>query len=325
MSSIHKKTSKKVNEKGAMNTIVFSKIGRVGVLFGGLSAERDVSLDSGQAVFDALIRLGIDAIAIDLQESVVEQITQADIDAAFIVLHGGIGEDGRLQALLEIMKIPYTGSDTQSSALAMNKLLSKQLWQGVGVATSPFVVLDETTDFEHAIDALGGSAMVKPAHEGSSIGMGFAYNAEELQAAYVSAAAYDAMVLAEKVLVGEEYTVAILNGKALPVIKLETDRVFYDYDAKYIDNDTRYICPCGLSAEEEREINALALEAFSSVQCQGWGRVDIMRDEKEQFQVLEVNTVPGMTSHSLVPMAAKAAGYSFDALVGEILQPLLVN
>jgi D-alanine-D-alanine ligase len=306
-----------------MTTINFSKIGRVGVLFGGLSAERDVSLDSGQAVFNALVTLGVNAVAIDLQANVVEQITQANIDAAFIVLHGGIGEDGRLQALLDIMDIPYTGSDTQSSALAMNKLLSKQLWQGVGVTTSAFVVLDETTDFAKAIDELGGSAMVKPAHEGSSIGMGFAYSAEELQIAYANAAKYDAIVLAEKVLVGDEYTVAIVNGQILPVIKLETDHVFYDYDAKYIANDTRYICPCGLSAEEEREINTLALAAFTSVQCRGWGRVDLMRDEKNKFNVLEVNTVPGMTSHSLVPMAAKAAGYSFEALVAEIIKPLL--
>ena len=308
-----------------MNTGDFSIIGRVGVLFGGLSAERDVSLDSGQAVFDALILLGVDAVAIDVQENVIEQITQANINAAFIVLHGGIGEDGRLQALLDIMKIPYTGSDTQSSALAMNKLLSKQLWQGVGVSTSPFVVLDETTDFVKAIGELGGSAMVKPAHEGSSIGMGFAHSAKELQAAYAKAAQYDAIVLAEKVLVGDEYTIAIVNGQALPVIKLETDRVFYDYNAKYIANDTRYICPCGLSIEEEQQINTLALAAFSSVQCRGWGRVDIMRDENNVFHVLEVNTVPGMTSHSLVPMAAKAAGYSFEMLVGEILKPLLVN
>jgi D-alanine-D-alanine ligase len=306
-----------------MSTVDFSTIGRVGVLFGGLSAERDVSLDSGQAVFEALVTLGVDAVAIDLQENVVDQIMQANIDAAFIVLHGGIGEDGRLQALLAIMDIPYTGSDTQSSALAMNKLLSKQLWQGVGVTTSPFVVLDETTDFVGAIAQLNGSAMVKPAHEGSSIGMGFAHSSEELENAYAHAKKYDDIVLAEKVLVGDEYTVAILNGQVLPIIKLETDRVFYDYDAKYIDNDTRYICPCGLNADEEKKVNALALAAFSSLQCDGWGRVDIMRDEDDNFHVLEVNTVPGMTSHSLVPMAAKAAGYSFEQLVGEILKPLL--
>jgi len=284
-----------------------------------------VSLDSGQAVFNALLALGVDAVAIDLKENMIAQIKSANIDAAFIVLHGGAGEDGRLQALLNIMNIPYTGSDMQSSALAMNKLLSKQLWQGVSVATSPFVVLDESTNFEKAIQQLGGSAMVKPAHEGSSIGMGFAYSAAELQTAYMNAVKYDAMVLAEKVLVGEEYTVAILNGQALPIIRLETDRVFYDYDAKYIADDTRYICPCGLNVEEEQEMNALALAAFASLQCQGWGRVDIMRDEHNKFQVLEVNTVPGMTDHSLVPMAAKAAGYSFEKLVGEILKPLIVN
>lgn len=306
-----------------MSTVDFSTLGRVGVLFGGLSAERDVSLDSGNAVFEALLTLGVDAVAIDLQDNVVDQITQANIDAAFIVLHGGIGEDGRLQALLDIMNIPYTGSDTQSSALAMNKLLSKQLWKGIGVSTSPFIVLDASTDFVDAIAQLGGSAMVKPAHEGSSIGMGFAHSPEELGAAYAHAKKYDAIVLAEKVLVGDEYTVAILNGQMLPIIKLETDRIFYDYDAKYIANDTRYICPCGLNLEEEQEVNALALAAFSSLQCEGWGRVDIMRDENGGFHVLEVNTVPGMTSHSLVPMAAKAAGYSFERLVGEILKPLV--
>jgi D-alanine-D-alanine ligase len=306
-------------------TVNLSNIGRVGVLFGGVSAERAVSLDSGKAVFDALVAIGVDAVAIDLQINVVQQILHAEIDAAFIVLHGGIGEDGRLQALLELMGIPYAGSDTQSSALAMNKLLSKQLWLGVGITTSPFVVLNAQTNFSDAINYLGGSAMVKPAHEGSSIGMGFAHSAEELKKAYVNAAEYDAVVLAEKVLVGEEYTVAIVNGETLPVIKLETDRIFYDYDAKYIANDTRYICPCGLSEKEEQEIKELAVAAFNSLQCEGWGRVDIMRDENNVFNVLEVNTVPGMTSHSLVPMAAKAAGYSFEMLIGEIIKPLTNN
>lgn len=303
----------------------YSKMGRVGVLFGGVSAEREVSLEGGKAVFNALITMGVDAVTIDLGKYVVEQISQAKINAAVIVLHGGIGEDGRLQALLDIMGIPYTGSDTQSSALAMNKVLSKQLWLGVAIATSPFVVLNNQTDFSEAIKYLGGSAMVKPAHEGSSIGMGLAYSAEELQAAYVHAAQYDTAVFAEKVLRGDEYTVAIINGEVLPVIKLETDRVFYDYDAKYIDNDTRYICPCGLSEQEEQDISELALAAFNSLQCEGWGRVDIMVDENGKFNVLEVNTVPGMTSHSLVPMAAKAAGYSFDALIGEIIKPLASN
>ncbi len=300
--------------------IDYSKLGTVGVLYGGLSAERAVSLDSGQAVLSALKQLGANVVAIDLQENVIEQITQADIDIAFIALHGGIGEDGRLQSLLDMMKIPYTGSDMPASSLAMNKLLSKQLWQGIGLPTSAFEILDDQTHFAEALSGLGGGVMVKPAHEGSSLGMSLAHSAEELEQAYVNAAKFDAVVFAEKLLPGAEYTVAILNGQPLPAIKLETDHVFYDYDAKYIDNDTRYICPCGLSDEKEQELKELALKAFNSLHCQGWGRVDIMVDEAEQFQVLEVNTVPGMTSHSLVPMAAKAAGFSFEQLIEEILK-----
>jgi D-alanine-D-alanine ligase len=303
-----------------MSTVDFSTLGRVGVLFGGVSAEREVSLESGQAVFAALQRVGVNVVAIDLQKNVVETIVAANIDFAFIALHGGIGEDGRLQALLDIMNIPFTGSDAQSSVLAMNKMLSKQLWQGIGIPSAPFVMLDEATNFQDALHNLGGGVMVKPAHEGSSIGMAFARSAEELEAAYNDAVKYDAAVIAEKILPGSEYTVAILNGKALPAIKLETDHSFYDYDAKYIDNNTRYLCPCGLTQERSEELGNLALQAFNSLQCRGWGRVDIMLNDQDAFQVLEVNTVPGMTSHSLVPMAAKAAGYSFDELVSEILQ-----
>jgi D-alanine-D-alanine ligase len=308
-----------------MSKVDFSTLGRIGVLYGGVSAERAVSLDSGQAVLSALNVLGAHTVAIDLQEDVVGQITAANIDFAFIALHGGIGEDGRLQSLLEIMNIPYTGSDTQSSSLAMNKMLTKQLWQGVQLPTSPFIVLENATDFSEAIQHLGGSAMVKPAHEGSSIGMAFAHNAQELEDAYINAAKYDAVVIAEKLLVGDEYTIAILNGVALPVIKLETKNTFYDYQAKYIDNDTTYLCPCGLSDEREAALQALALQAFSSLQCQDWGRVDVMTDENGDFQLLEVNTVPGMTSHSLVPMAAKAMGHSFDTLVAEVLQAAVLR
>ena len=301
----------------------FSTLGRVGVLYGGVSAERKVSLASGKAVLAALQVLGVNAVAIDLQENVVQTLIAANIDVAFIALHGGIGEDGRLQALLEVMNIPYTGSDIQASSLAMNKMLTKQLWEGIGLPTSPFVSLHASTNFEEAITLLGGSAMVKPAHEGSSIGMAFAYSADELQAAYEAAAKYDSVVIAEKLLTGDEYTVAILDGVALPAIKLETDNIFYDYQAKYIDEDTRYLCPCGLSDEKETELKALALNAFSSLQCKGWGRVDIMTDDEGSFQLLEVNTVPGMTSHSLVPMAAKAAGYDFKMLVSEILRTVV--
>lgn len=308
-----------------MNQFDVSTIGRVGVLFGGMSAEREVSLDSGAAVLAALKNLNLDAVGIEIKNDtteIVQQIISANIDVAFIALHGGIGEDGRLQALLDIMNIPYTGSDTQSSALAMNKLITKQLWRGVNLPTSPFVLLGDDIDFSEVIRTLGG-VMVKPAHEGSSIGMALAYTAEELTSAYHNAREYDAAVIAEKLLPGSEYTVAILDGQALPPIKLETDHSFYDYDAKYIDNTTQYVCPCGLSVEKEEELKQLSLNAFNSLQCQGWGRVDIMVDENENFQLLEVNTVPGMTSHSLVPMAAKAAGYSFEDLVFKILQAAL--
>jgi D-alanine-D-alanine ligase len=308
-----------------MSNIDLSTLGRVGVLYGGTTAERAVSLESGQAVLTALNNVGVDTVALDLQENVVEQISAAKIDFAFIALHGGIGEDGRLQALLELMNIPYTGSDTQASALAMNKMLSKQVWQGIGLPTSPFVVLDATTNFDSAIQQLGGSVMVKPAHEGSSIGMAFAHSAEELKSAYLDAVKYDAVVIAERLLSGNEYTIAILDGNALPVIKLETDNVFYDYDAKYINNDTRYLCPCGLSQEDEIRLQALSLQAFDSLQCSTWGRVDVMKDENGDFQLLEVNTVPGMTSHSLVPMAAKAAGYDFDGLIVEIVKATIAH
>ena len=297
-----------------------SDIGRVGILFGGVSAEREVSLRSGAAVQNALKNLGVEYIAIDVQDNVVAQLTSQKIDLAFIALHGGIGEDGRLQSLLNMLDIPYTGSDTQSSALAMNKLFCKQLWLGIDIPTSPFVSLQQNSDFEKVLGDLGGSVMVKPAHEGSSIGMAIANNVQEFKAAYENAAQYDTAVFAEKLLTGGEYTIAILNGRALPVIKLETDHSFYDYHAKYIDNNTRYLCPCGLPQEQEQQLQELALRSFDSLQCRGWGRVDIMLDDEGCPQVLEVNTVPGMTSHSLVPMAAKADGLEFDELIAEILK-----
>ncbi|MBX2808914.1 MAG: D-alanine--D-alanine ligase [Cellvibrionaceae bacterium] len=298
----------------------FSTLGRVGVLYGGLSAEREVSLESGGAVFAACERLGVDAVAIDLGEQAIQQLHSANIDTAFIALHGGVGEDGRLQALLDFMSIAYTGSDTQSSVMAMNKLVAKQLWQAYGLLTPAFQVLTDTTNFSEVIDSLGGAVMVKPAHEGSSIGMSIASTAQELRQAYQQALVYDRCVFAERLLTGaEEYTVALVDGEILPPLKLETTHRFYDYDAKYIANDTRYLCPCGLSPSAEDALKTLAVAAFSSLHCSGLGRVDIMRDACGNFQLLEVNTVPGMTCHSLLPMAAEHAGYSFDALVAKIL------
>ncbi len=295
------------------------QFGRVGVLYGGQSAEREISLQTGAAVAAALREAGVEVVALDLGADAIQQIQAAKLDRAFIALHGPGGEDGRIQAVLEYLGIPYTGSDVQSSALAMDKLRSKQLWRGIGLSTPDFVVLKPDTDWAKVIADLGGEAMVKPAHEGSSIGMSRVNTAQDLQQAFASAAHYDACVLAERLIVGAEYTVAVLAGRVLPPIKLETHHRFYDFDAKYIAEDTRYLCPCGLPSEAEVQLKNLALAAFESLGCRGWGRVDVMADQKGNFYVLEVNTVPGMTSHSLVPMAAKAAGLSFAQLVVAIL------
>lgn len=301
------------------------KIGRVGVLYGGLSAEREVSLQSGAAVVAALQEAGIDHVAIDVSENVIADIQAANIDRAFLILHGPGGEDGRIQALLEFLNIPYTGSDVQSSALAMDKVRTKYLWTGLSsnsaikLPTPAFTVLTKDSDFAAVLSTLGGEAMVKPANEGSSIGMSRVKTAAELQAAFNTAAKYQGSVLVERLIVGAEYTVGILDGEALPAIKLETHHSFYDYDAKYIADDTRYLCPCGLSPEKEQELKQLALNAFNALGCRGWGRVDVMADAEQNFYLLEVNTAPGMTSHSLVPMAAKAMNLSFAELVLTVL------
>ncbi len=308
-----------------INEALKKQIGRVGVLYGGLSAEREISLQSGAAVLAALTDAGIEHVAIDVGHNIIADIQAANIDRAFLILHGPGGEDGRIQALLEFLNIPYTGSDVQSSALAMDKLRTKQLWRGVdingkqGLSTPEFAVLDKHSDFADVLARLGGEAMVKPANEGSSIGMSRVNSAAELEIAFNKAAQYQGRVLVERLIVGGEYTVAILDGEALPPIKLETDHSFYDFNAKYIAEDTRYLCPCGLSAEKELELKNLALNAFNAVGCRGWGRVDVMADHQQNFYLLEVNTAPGMTSHSLVPMAAKAIGLSFAELVVTIL------
>jgi D-alanine-D-alanine ligase len=301
------------------------QIGRVGVLYGGLSAEREISLQSGAAVLAALTDAGIEHVAIDVGHNVIADIQSANIDRAFLILHGPGGEDGRIQALLEFLNIPYTGSDVQSSALAMDKLRTKQLWRGVdingkqGLPTPEFAVLDKHSNFAEVLARLGGEVMVKPANEGSSIGMSRVNSAKELEIAFNKAAQYQGRVLVERLIVGGEYTVAILDGEALPPIKLETDHSFYDFNAKYIAEDTRYLCPCGLPPEKEQELKTLALNAFNAVGCRGWGRVDVMADQQQNFYLLEVNTAPGMTSHSLVPMAAKAVSLSFAELVVTIL------
>lgn len=292
--------------------------GRVAVLYGGQSSERKVSLHSGRAVYDALIRQGVDAFLIDVDDAIVARLLNEKIDRVFIALHGPGGEDGRMQALLEFLGLPYTGSGVQASSLAMDKWRTKQIFTAAGISTPAYRALT-ADNLDSVVAELGEALMVKPAHEGSSIGMSKVASRAELDDAYREATRYDRSVFAEQVIVGAEYTVAVLGGEALPAIRLETDHKFYDYDAKYLANDTRYLCPCGLPAEDEARLAKLAVEAFEALGCSGWGRVDFMADNQGQFYTLEVNTVPGMTDHSLVPMAAKAKGLSFDDLVIRIL------
>ena len=300
-----------------------SKFGRVGVLYGGTSSEREISLLSGQATYAALKNLGINAVAIDAQDNVLQQLIQHELDYVFIALHGPGGEDGTVQGALEYLQLPYTGSGVLASALAMDKQRCKQLWKGIGLPTCDFIILNEDTDWKAALVDLGGKAMVKPASEGSSIGMRPVENADQLKNAWLHAASFDSVVIAEPLLEGEEYTVAVLGNKALPSIRIRSEEIFYDYKAKYFSDETSYFCPSGLGEDREEEIRQLSLDAFNSLGCIGWGRVDLMVDRQGNFQLLEVNTVPGMTSHSLVPMAAAASGIDFDQLVLQILQEAL--
>lgn len=290
---------------------------KVGVLFGGGSAEREVSLLSGQAVLQALLSRGYNAIAIDPSEANFDALLKT-IDVAFIALHGPGGEDGVMQAKLESLGLPYTGSRVEASFTAMDKLATKRVWVDLGLPTPPFVELSDEAQI--AALTLQYPLFVKPATEGSSIGMARVMDAVALAAAYREARPYNGHVLVEQGVQGAEFTVAILNGQALAPIKLETDHVFYDYDAKYIANDTRYICPCGLPEAKEAELRRLSEQAFAAIGCEGWGRVDVMQNADGEFLLLEVNTVPGMTSHSLVPMAARAEGMSFEDLVAAILE-----
>lgn len=297
------------------------KFGKVAVLLGGTAAERPISLISGKAVLEALQAAGVDAHAFDPAERLVTEL--AGFDRAFIVLHGRGGEDGTMQGLLEWMKIPYTGSGVLASALGMDKARTKQVWIGCGLPTPKYARLAAGMDFGKVVADLGLPIMVKPSHEGSSIGMAKVEKADDLAQAFANAAGYDAEVIAESWITGSEYTVSVLGERALPVIRMKTDRNFYDFEAKYQRNDTQYLIPCGLPAGKEQELQALAVAAFRAVGATGWGRVDAMMDEQGRFWLLEVNTVPGMTDHSLVPMAAKAAGLDFQALVLSILAQTL--
>jgi D-alanine-D-alanine ligase len=297
--------------------------GKVAVLMGGVSAEREVSLKSGAAVLAALQRRGIDAHGIDVGDDPLAAVHKGSFDRAFNILHGGIGEDGTLQGALEVMGLPYTGSGVQASAIGMDKWRSKLLWQAAGLPVPECVLLDAGSDFSAVEQQLGLPLFVKPANEGSSVGISMVKQPGELAAAYRAAAEHDTMVLAEKFMGGGEYTVAILNGEPLPPVKIEPANEFYDYSAKYLRDDTRYLCPCGLNDEQVAQMQQLALHAFAVLGARGWGRIDVLLDEAGAPFVLEANTVPGMTDHSLVPMAARAAGIEFDELVWRILEGTL--
>jgi len=295
--------------------------GKVAVLFGGRSGEREVSLKSGSAVLAALQRQGVDAHAFDPASQDLSALKA--FDRAFIALHGRYGEDGTIQGALELMDIPYTGSGVMASALGMDKWRTKLLWTAAGVTTPNYVLMDDSTHAENVVTALGLPLFVKPANEGSSIGVSKVKQAGDLMAAYHLAKQSDPLVIAEQFVGGGEYTVGILGNTALPIVRIVPKNEYYDYEAKYLSDDTEYRCPSGLSAEQEKQIQAEALQAFNVLGCRGWGRVDFLMDESGKHYFLEVNTSPGMTDHSLVPMAAKAAGLDFEALVIRILQQTL--
>ncbi len=294
--------------------------GKVAVLFGGRSAEREVSLKSGAAVLAALLRSGVDACPFDPATQNLQALVDGGFDRAFIALHGRYGEDGTVQGALELLGIPYTGSGVMASALGMDKWRSKLVWHAAGLPIPDYTLLDEHSDWQAVTQQLGLPLFVKPANEGSSVGISKVNAAGELPAAYREAARHDKLVLAESYIGGGEFTVAILGERALPVIKIEPANEFYDYEAKYLRNDTRYLCPSGLGATREAGMQRIAQQAFALIGGRGWGRVDFLNDEAGKQYLLEVNTSPGMTDHSLVPMAARQAGMSFDQLVLRILE-----
>jgi D-alanine-D-alanine ligase len=302
-----------------------SEFGKVAVLYGGASTEREISLVSGAAVLAALKRRGIDATGVDPRDESLFELRQRGFDRAFIALHGPGGEDGSVQGALEVLGLPYTGSGVQGSSLGMDKLRTKRLAAALGVMTADSCVLRTVGDCALALERLGLPLIVKPATQGSSVGMSKVTAAAELEPAYRAAAAVDDVVFAEKWITGAEYTVAVLHRRVLPAIRIEAANAFYDYEAKYHRNDTKYHCPAGLSAQAEAHLASLALAAFDAIGAEGWGRVDFMADHTGRPLLLEINTVPGMTDHSLVPMAARAAGIDFDELCWQVLETSFVR
>jgi len=294
--------------------------GRVAVMFGGSSSEREISLKSGHACLAALLKRGVDAHGFDPLEKPLAELVQRKFDRVFIALHGPGGEDGTLQGALEFLGMPYTGSGVMGSAIGMDKLRTKRLSQAVGIPTTDYMVLRSPADLDTCLERLGLPLIVKPATQGSSVGMTKVEKAEQLLGAYQAAALLEPGVFAEPWITGGEYTVAVLQGRALPSIRIETPATFYDYQAKYFRNDTKYFCPSGLSAEAEKHLASLSLATFAAVGAEGWGRADFMMDKTGRPFLLEINTVPGMTDHSLVPMAARALEISFEQLVWQVLE-----
>lgn len=306
-------------------TVSPCEFGKVAVLLGGISAEREVSLMSGTAILDGLLRQGVDAHAVDAGPHNIASLTAQGFDRAFIALHGRWGEDGIVQGALESIGMPYTGSGVLGCALAMDKVRSKQVWQTLGLPTAAYRVLRSVADLDGLVEELGLPLFLKPAREGSSVGIGKVSSSAELSPAYLAAAELGDDVLAEQFIPGPELTVAILNGQALPIVQMSTEHEFYDYHAKYLADDTQYVCPATLAPSLSAEIQDLALRAFAALDCRVWGRVDVMLDADQRPVLLEANTVPGMTSHSLVPMAAAANGLGFDELVLSILATTLAD
>lgn len=299
--------------------------GRVAVLFGGSSTEREISLLSGKAVLAGLLRRGVEATGFDPRATPLAALAQQRFDRVFIALHGPGGEDGTLQGALEFLGLPYTGSGVLGSAIGMDKLRTKRLAAAVGIPTPHGIVMRGVADCDTVVEKIGLPLIVKPGSQGSSVGMSKVDHAADLPAAYERAAAVDDTVFAEPWISGAEYTVAVLHRRALPAIRIETARSFYDYEAKYLRDDTKYHCPAGLSAAAEAHMASLAIAAFDATGAEGWGRADFMADHTGRPQLLEINTVPGMTDHSLVPMAARAAGIDFDELCWQVLETSFVR
>lgn len=301
------------------------EFGRVAVAMGGDSAERDVSLDGGRAVLAALRAKGVDAEPVDGPKAVLEVMLAGRFDRVFNMLHGRGGEDGQLQGALEVLGVPYTGSGVMASALTMDKVRTKRVWDSMGLPTPDFrMIIDESPEEARArVHDLGMPLIVKPVREGSTLGLTKLTRLDDLAAALELARRYDRYVVAERFVDGAEYTASILQGEPLPLVRIESESELYDYEAKYHSEATRYLVPCGLDADAEHRLQALSLAACESVGCTGWGRVDFMLDADGEAWLLEVNTVPGMTNHSLVPMAAKAVGLDFETLCWRILETSL--